>query len=471
MITRVCKYIAIAALSIGLPMLSGCADKEPDPTETSGGDFVIDSSFRNVNVEKEGKTIEVKVKTTINNSKWYIDNSDCTSWTFVTKKGPTNGEGLITVTVRANETGVDRTGTVKISTATTDFTMNIRQYATSDLHVEGDYPVKPVGATADSFSQIEGGMANTYDDDVNTIFHSNYSNSTTARFPFNMTYRFDGSENIDYIEYVPRPGGGNGCFGEFEVHVCEDAQRSNYKKIGDYNFNFASTPGRVVLPSGLKPTAVKFVVKNAAGNHVSCAEMRFFRYNNDTQLNRELLAVFTDLTCSELLPGVTDEQIEALNMDFRRIAYALRDNSYDPLEKSFRIHEYKAYSNPAEFSGQLMTKTYSNWDNPMGIEVKKGDKILILVGDTHGNSLSVQLVYEYKKVNNDPQSPNFGKSSLRPNNQGTFYALREGVNQIEMDQDGQLFLMYTAVPSAATSLPIKVHIPSLCLFYLWQKCR
>ncbi|MDE6428668.1 MAG: carbohydrate-binding protein, partial [Muribaculaceae bacterium] len=47
----------------------------------------------------------------------------------------------------------------------------------------------------------------------------------------------------------------------------------------------------------------------------------------------------------------------------------------------------------------------------------------------------------------------------RPQHQGTFHSLRPGVNQIEADQEGQLFLIYTAVPSAATSKPIKVHIP------------
>lgn len=451
MITKFLKSLAIAALSIGLPMLSSCDDKNPEPdVPTSGSDFVIDQQYRYITAEKDGKSIDIPVQTTVPNTKWNI-RCDA-NWILYTKKGPNNeGVGTLSINIQKNDTGADRKTTLKISTTTTDFTIEITQYASSDLHIEGDFPVKPVGATADSYSQIEGGIANTYDDDVNTIFHSNYSNGN-ARFPFKMTYKFEGKENIDYIEYVPRQGGGNGCFGEFDVYVSEDAQRSNFTKIGEYNFNFAAAPGRVALPSGLKPTAVKFEVKSALGDHVSCAEMRFFRYNTDTQLNRELLEVFTDLTCSELKPGVTDQQIENLNMDFRRIATALRDNSYDPLEKQFRIHEYKAYSNPVEFSGQLMTKIYSNWDNPMGIEVKKGDKVLVLVGDTHGNNLSVQIVGEYQQVNAQ------GKS-WRPQSQGTFHALREGINQIEADQDGQLFLMYTAVPSAPTSQPIKVHIP------------
>lgn len=448
MITKSLKIFAIAALSIGFPMLSSCADKEPDPTETAGNDFVIDE--RNFNVDKDGKTINIDVKTTIHNSKWIIECPD-NDWVLYSKKGPSDGVGTLSITVKENNTGADRQTTVTVSTTTVSIPINITQWADNELHIEGDIPVRPTRATADSYHSGED-ASKSFDDDTETIFHSDWSNGS-ARFPFNLTYYFDGSETIDYIEYVPRKGGGNGCFGEFELYVNETSQSSNLNKIGDYNFNFSSSPGRVSLPAGLKPKSVKFVVKTGLGNHVSCAEMRFFRNNTDTSLNRELLEVFTDLTCSELKPGVTDEQIESLDANFKRIAQALRDNSYNELEKSFRVHEYNAYSNPVEFSTELMTKIYSNWDNPMGIEVQKGQQVLILVGDTHGNNLSVQIVGEYQKVDDK------GNKSWRPQSQGTFHALREGVNQIEADQDGQLFLMYTAVPSAATSLPIKVHVP------------
>ena len=450
MITKFLKNFAIVALSIGLPMLSSCADKEPETPAAATGGFVIDQRYMNLSVEMDGKNINVPVSTTIPNAKWVVEISE-PSWIMVSKTGPTNGEGTLSITVKKNETGAPREATIKVSTSVKSVTLNVKQWATSDLHVEGDFAVKPTGATASSY-QPGGGIELSYDDDVNTIYHSNWSSAN--KFPIELKYNFQGNEGIDYIEYVPRVGGGNGNFGEFEVHAAYDSRRADFEKIGDYNFNQASNPGRVALPGGAekKPTAIKFVVKSGTGGYASCAEMRFMRYNTDTQLDRELLEVFTDLTCSELKPGVTDEQIQNLDPTFQRIAEALRDNSYDPLEKSFRIHTYTAYSNPTEWAEPLMTKTYSNWDNPMGIGVKKGEKVLILVGDTHGNNLSVQIVGEY-------QADASKQNSWRPQGQGTFHSLRPGVNQIEPDQDGQLFLMYTAVPSAETSKPIKVHVP------------
>lgn len=448
MITKFLKNLAIVALSIGLPVLSSCADKEPEPTTGTGDDFVIDQKYLNLSVDMAGKNIVVPVATTTHNSKWYID-IDGSSWIMVSKSGPTNGEGSLSVTVKKNDTGVTRTGSVKVSTLTKSYTLAIKQWATSELHVEGDFPVKPTGASTNSY-QPGGEIKLSYDDDVNTIYHSNWNK--VNQFPVELKYNFAGKEEIDYIEYIPRVGGGNGNIGKFELFVATDAGRSNFESVGTYDFNQASSPSRVTLPSGTCPTSIKFSVTSGTGGYVSCAEMRFFRYNTDTQLDRELLEVFTDLTCSELKPGVSDEKIQNLDPIFQRIAEALRDNSYDPLEKSFRIHEYKAYSNPTEWAEPLMTKIYSNWDNPMGIGVKKGEKVLILVGDTHGNNLSVQIVGEYQS---DPSKPN----SWRPQGQGTFHSLRPGVNQIEADQEGQLFLMYTAVPSAETSKPIKVHVP------------
>ncbi len=443
--TNFFKIMAFVALSIGLPMLTGC-DKDTVEPKDPDSDFVIEQSYLNFSVDKEGKSIEIPVKTNIPNSNWYINYSE--NWIIASKTGPKEGQGTVSLTVRANNTGETRTATVKISSSTKDYSVTIKQWADSDLHVEGDFPVKVISATATNYQAGSGEVRFSYDDDVNTIFHSNWNKADT--WPFELIYNFKGDEEIDYVEYIPRVGGGNGCIGEFELLIAET--KGAWEKVGDYNFNQSSQPGRVVLPSGKKPVAVKFVITSGLGGFVSCAEMKFMRYNTNTSLDNQLLEVFTDLTCSELKAGVTDAQIQNLDPTFQRIAEALRDNSYAPLEKSFRIHEYNAYSNPTEWNGPLMTKIYSNWDNPMGIGVKKGEKVLILVGDTHGNNLSVQIVGEYQSVADK-------NNSMRPQSQGTFHSLRPGVNQIEADQEGQLFLMYNAVPSAPTSKPIKVHVP------------
>lgn len=444
--TKLLSLFAIATLLL----TAACKNEEPiTEEEAAASGFIIDSKYLNYTIDNKSKNIEIQVQTSLPMSQWYLDVTD--SWIFAQKKSLNNGIGTISITVDPNNTGETRTGVVKISTVSTEYKVTIKQYATSDLVIEGDFRVTPLSAKATN-AQAGSEIKLSYDDNENTMFHSSWNAANT--FPFEMTYNFQGNEEINYVEYVPRSDGGNGAFQEFNLYYSTAGSRDNFVKVGDtYNFNGAATPNRVMLPSGVKPTAVKFEVLSGNGGFVSCAEMKFFRRNTDTTLNRELLEVFTDLTCSELKPGVTTDDIAKLDVAFQQVAEALLNGTYDTLEKSFRIHEYQAYSNPTEWSSILMTKKYSTWDNPMGIAVKKGEKVMILVGDTHGNNLSVQILGENRATNTK------GASYLTVQRQGHFVSLNEGVNLIEPDQDGQLFLMYTAVPSAATSKPIKVHIP------------
>lgn len=425
--------------------LSVCACDKPlpdDPTEDKPtSELSIDSEYLNKNLNKEKTTFEVPVQTTLAASKWYVDvNADSRGWLTAVKL-----EASVKITADENKTGAERSGQVKISSTSKSYTVNIKQYASNDLHIEADYLVRPQSAKATN-SQSGADISLSYDDNVNTIFHSRWN--PTGPFPFELRYDFAGQEEIDYIEYVPRSDGGNGCIKEVEVLVATDAGRTGFTSVGTYDFKGSSSPSVVNLPAHTVPTSVKFSVKSGVGDFVSCAEMRFYRKNNDKSLDAELLKVFTDLTCSALKPGVTAEDIASLDPAFHQTAEALLNDTYPALEKTFRIHQYQAYSDPVEWSERLMTKKYSNWDNPMGIAAAKGDKVIILVGDTHGANVSVQLVGETGTA--------AGKNR-RPESQGRFYTLREGVNQIEADRDGQLFFMYTAVP--ATSKPITVHVP------------
>lgn len=444
------KFMAIAALIAGLPALSACKDKEPeDPTtggNGGGGDFVIEQKYLNHSIGMEQTNIEIPVLTTLPNSQWFLDPD--VRWMMASKKGPSaSGVGTVTVSVDKNTSGETRTGHLKISTSTKSYTVTVKQYPNNDVNIEGDFSVKPTGASATN-NQPGSPIELSYDDDPSTMFHSRWN--PTGPFPFTLEYIFAGQEEVNYIEYVPRVGGGNGVFKQFELYVAQDPGRAQFEKVGEYDFNGAANAKTIVMPAGTVPTAVRFKILSGVGDLVSCAEMRFMRYNKENALNTQLLTVFTDLTCSELLPNMGMEQIQTLPAAFQRIAEALLNNTYDPLEKSFRIHEYEAYSDPTQWNGPLMTKIYSNWDNPMGIAVKRGQPVLILVGDTHGNNLQVQIVGEQGSA---------AEHTLRPQSQGTFHTIREGVNQITPDQDGQLFLMYTAVPSAPTSKPIKIHIP------------
>lgn len=175
--------------------------------------------------------------------------------------------------------------------------------------------------------------------------------------------------------------------------------------------------------------------------------MEFYRYNQENTLENTLLTVFSDVTCSALKEGVTDEQINALPDYFVRLAKALQNNTYDPHEKEFRIREYAPYSIPEEWATKLMTKKYSNLDNPTGISVQQGDEIIVLVGDTHGQQISLQSIWES------------GEEYKQTNVSGEVYFLSPGINKLTMRKEGQLFVMYNTDLTSPDAQPVKIHIP------------
>ena len=107
--------------------------------------------------------------------------------------------------------------------------------------------------------------------------------------------------------------------------------------------------------------------------------MEFFQKNPDNKLEQQLLAVFTDITCSELKPEATLEQINQLPGYFVNLATQLKNGTYDAWEKEFRIQDYQAYSDINVWADRLMTKHYSCLDNLTGIAVEANDEIIVLV--------------------------------------------------------------------------------------------
>ncbi|MBP1637239.1 MAG: hypothetical protein H6Q18_28 [Bacteroidetes bacterium] len=304
----------------------------------------------------------------------------------------------------------------------------------SDVVVGKDVKVIPTSGYTNDY-QSNYGIEKTFDGviDGENPYHSTWNQS--AKFPVTLEYFFNGKSDIDYFIYYTRSGNGN--FGEFDLYVATQDEPT-YKLYGSYNFNMKNAASRVTFSTALKNvTKIKFSVKSGLNNFVSCDEMEFYRYNTDSSLNTTLLKVFKDITCSELQSGITLEQINTLPGYFATIATQLYYNSYDSWEKEFRIRNYYPYSSSEEWADKLMTKRYGILDNPTGIYANGGDSIVVLVGNTHGKTVSLQVIKDLEVS-------------------GDTYFLKEGVNKIGIKNTGMIFVMYTALP---TTNPIKIHIP------------
>lgn len=317
--------------------------------------------------------------------------------------------------------------------------------------IEGDILIKPIGGQA-SEAQNGYGIEKTWDGNTSPSNHYHSLWGTGTAFPVTLEYFFDGKADMDYIVYHTRNGNGN--FGEFDLYLATESQ-PEYVLYGSYDFKMQSASSRISFKESLQGvTKVKFVVKTGLGDgtgysYVSCSEMQFFARN--TSMDEELLTVFTDLSCSELKSGVTEEMIDALQPYFAKLAKSLRDKAYTDYEREFRIQEYQPYSDPIEWAEKLMTKKYTLLDNPTGISVKANDEMLILVGDTYGQSVSVQNVGE-------EQAGDYVQTAAS----GDSYFLQPGVNKIKIQQTGMLFVLYHTDLTSPDAKPIRIHIPLGC---------
>ena len=427
-------------------LLVCCSEGNEEVMEPSS--FEISESALVQNVEMGATTLNVQVKTDLLKDEWSVtSNAD-----WCDAKKSTNGKS-INITLQANDDARKRTAIVTVSSSVKSYEIVITQqgHGGKVSDVEGDILVKPTGGQA---SEAQGGydIEHTWDGDTGSDkhYHSRWGSST--QFPVTLEYFFSGNNTIDYIVYHTRNGNGN--FGEFDLYIATQS-KPDYVKYASYDFKMQDAPSRIIFTEGLKNvTKVKFVVNTGKGDgtgysYVSCSEMQFFAKNLSE--NETLLTVFTDLSCSELKEGVTDEAIDALPPYFGKIALALRDNTYSDYEKEFRIQEYKPYSNTVEWAEKLMTKKYTILDNPTGITVKEGDEILLLVGDTYGNSISVQNVGESGK-DGEKQTEAMGDS----------YFLQSGINKITIKKTGMLFVIYQTDLTSSNAKPIKIHIPVEC---------
>ncbi len=319
-----------------------------------------------------------------------------------------------------------------------------KQSSPGEVDVEGDMKVLPTGGQANQYQpgqNIENTWDGKFSADGGNPYHSPWSPPAGQGtvFPVVLEYFFDGNaalpDRIDYFIYYTRSGNGN--FGELEVWVSTE-ENPDYTKYGDYDFGMKNSPTKIIFADGLiHPKKVKFVVKSGAGGFASCDEMEFYVRKGEGTLEQQLLTVFTDVSCSQLKAGVTEAQIYALPGYFSEIALKMKRGEY---EREFRIHDYPPYSVSEYWAGKLLTKKYGILDNTTGIFAKAGEEILVLVGDTHGQNISLMSIADGSVA-------------------GDSYFLTEGVNKIRIRNTGLLYVMYHTDLSSPKALPIRIHIP------------
>lgn len=339
----------------------------------------------------------------------------------------------------------DDAGDVPVRNSVTVTQRGLNEYAGgTGEDVKGDIKLKVTGGSSSSFHAGDD-IDKSFDGDYSTIYHSNWSNSGSGYFPITLTYNFDKAEDVDYLIYYPRmDGSANGRFKAVKIEYSEDG--STYKLIEEKDFQGAATAAKVKFKEQVHAKFFRFTVNSGAGDgqgFASCAEMEFYAKNPATF---DYTTLFADATCSELKPGITEDDINKCEYPFfKNIAYYMLKNKYP---REFRIDEFKAYPNPDLQSRTHKTNAYSLLDNPTGISVKAGETMIVMVGDMYNQNIGLRV-------------QNLDKPGGDGFLNGSTYALSEGVNKLAIKENGLIYVMYyTNTLNDVAAKPVKIHFAS-----------
>ncbi len=302
------------------------------------------------------------------------------------------------------------------------------------------------GSYASSYQTGEN-IEKSFDGNLNTLYHSNWNQAYTA-LPIELIYSFNKMEEIDYLIYYPRKEGYNGFFGEVSIYYL-DKNSLNYEHITDFNFAFNGLDTRVHFPSRVQTQQIKLIVKSGEQGFVSCAEMEFYKKNDQNgQETFPYSDLFSSVLYDELLPHITSLDIVKMEHGFyQSLAYCILDDSY---QKKIRSRVYNAYESLSHLSRRLKTSRYDAFENPTGLLFAKGDTIVAFVSG----------------IGSDPAYLRVKDFANEENPDDYTYQLNNGTNIIVMRGTGLGYISYNAdTPKNAPSIRVNIVNGSINGYY------
>lgn len=300
--------------------------------------------------------------------------------------------------------------------------------------VTGEFvPARMASATA---TEEQDGylIGSSYDGNLATYYHSK-NRSQNPSFPITLTYNLSQAETISYILYHPRDY--YGSIKRVEVQVTyEDGTQA---LVLNTDLGAPTAPTRITWPGieSRKIKSVSFKVHNTPYGVLAVSEMEFM---TRSQTYMDTSTIFADVLHTQLRPGITYAEIMAIPEPFyRELARQIYQGTYP---REFRIAGYKSYPDPSVQRDYNRTQyNYSLYDNPTGISVQRGERIIVWVDNPSGNPISL-AVHDF----------NLGGGTQQ-------YKLNHGANILNMSYSGLLYILYHSREMTRGALPeVRVHI-------------
>ena len=280
-------------------------------------------------------------------------------------------------------------------------------------------------AIASNYHNEDHAASKAIDGDINTLWHSNWSN--IPEFPLTFTITFGKVEHVNYVRYIPRQDNNeNGRWKKVTVAYCPTTDGKDFVEVGDYDLGGSSNPYAFYLgEEGVTCGQIRFTIypgaSNVEKNLASAAEIEAYAY--DTEKIAAFAQYLTGDVYSQLKPGVTSSE-GIKDADVKALVDAMLADAEG--YKKFRVGEYEPYMTTATVRNNLKTNAlYNNYENPTGIYLKRGESCIVAVSGIDGKyPVDLKIKDWYKS----------GDLSS--------YSLRNGLNYITAITEGNVFVDY-----------------------------
>ena len=303
-------------------------------------------------------------------------------------------------------------------------------------------PLKIKSASTSSQNSTNEGAAKAIDGNYSTFWHSVWSGGGTS-FPVTFTITMAEEQMVDVVRYVPRQDQPNGNWGKVEVSYRNTETGNKYVSLGTFDLGQSSSAYEFEIGQVCK--YVRFSIKDGYGGWATASEIEAFSI--DYTKRDAFKPYFQDELFTELKPevtsseGIEDPDLKAL------VDNLLNTEDYD----KFRIAEYEPYRPVGSLQNELKTSApYNQWENPTGVYVKNGEKLIVAVNAPEGERLGI-------KVRNWVDSE-----------AGSTYSLRSGLNVITASTEGNVFLDYYT-DNYKTAPNVKVHFINATVRGYWDQ--
>lgn len=278
-------------------------------------------------------------------------------------------------------------------------------------------PVEFKSAAATS-SQTGEEASRVIDGNYGSHWHTPYSGTS---FPVTLSLTLKTKGRVDMLRYIPRTdGNSNGNWEDVDLEYNEAATGTKgWVTVGSYSLEGKSSPTDFEIPAGVEASRFRFKIKSGKNNFASAAEIEAWLYDNTKQ--EAFQEYFSDDLFTELRDGVTSsEGIEDADVK------ALVDNLLSDADyKKFRVGEYEAYRSVNDLQLELGTSNpYNQWENPTGIYLKQGESCYVVVSGIGEDRVGLNI------------------KNWVENETNTSYSLRNGLNLITAESEGNVFVDY-----------------------------